>query len=93
MSIAVVDKGALLHGGMARLPRPSSIPKIPMKRQSPSVLPDVALPPVPTPPGPVPRLNGRAAPAIVPTGALLKYCAVSGACQAPKARSGGERDW
>ena len=83
-----MDKDALLHGAMARLPRPSSVPK---KRHGPSMLPRAAVP-SPTPPRPVPRPDGPAAPAIGVVDGLVRYCAVSGACQTPKVRS-GVRDW
>ena len=63
--LIAVDKHAVPHGGMARVPRPNNIPK---KRYGPSVLSQAAVPsvtPPVTPPGPVPRPNGPAAPAMI----------------------------
>ena len=89
LAVDAVDKDALLHGGMARLPRPSSVPK---KRYGPSML-HLAAVPTPMPPRPAPRPKGLAAPAIEPIDGLVKYCAVSGACQTAKGKSGSEGDW
>ena len=86
----VVDKDAIFNGGLARVPRPSGIPK---KRHGPSMLPlAVAALPIPTPPHPAPRANVPATP-VGSIDELAAYCAVSGKCQTGKAMGGRERDW
>lgn len=90
-SLDAVDKDALLDGALARLSRPSGVPR---KRHGPSMLPRAAAA-VPTP-GPLrvaPHPNAPAALVIGSVDGLVKYCAVSGTCQTAKAKRGGERDW
>jgi hypothetical protein len=85
-----VGKRAPLRGSLTRRAGPSNVPR---KRQGPSMLPRAAMP-TGMPRRLAPRSNGRGAPTMESMDGFLRYCAVSGACQSPKAKTeSDERDW